>query len=105
MNLRIVSKFATVLLFSGFVLSDAAAAGIQRSGNVTGPGGRQYVTQGNSSCAGGTCTSQQSVTGQNGRTATRTRTGQCSGGKCTIDGSVTGPRGRAVNRTSSFTRN
>lgn len=105
MNLRIVSKFATVLLFSGILLGDAAAAGIQRSGNVTGPGGRQYVTQGNTSCAGGACTSQQSITGPNGKSATRARSAQCAGGQCTTSGTLTGPRGRALQRSGTITRN
>lgn len=105
MNRRNVSKFALTFLITSFLVGEVAAAGIQRSGTITGPRGKTATTQGSGSCAGGSCSSQQSITGPNGRTATRNNSAQCAGGQCTTNHVVAGPNGRGFKRRGTITPN
>jgi hypothetical protein len=98
---KTLAACATVLTIMG---SSAAMAELKRSGTITGPKGKTYVTQGAASCTKGTrtCTFGGSVTGPGGKSWTRSGTATANGsGGVSSTTNYTGPRGRTGTRTGS----
>jgi hypothetical protein len=91
---------ATALILTG--VSAAEARSWQRTAGATGPYGGHWSSSGSGSCAGGSCSSNQSWTGPGGNTVTRSGTTTCSGGSCQGSATYTGPSGNTVTRTRSF---
>jgi hypothetical protein len=88
-----------------FVAQASAANAWTRGGGGVGPGGGTWHSTGSGSCAGGSCSSQQSFTGPAGRTYSRQGSTSCAGGTCNSSATVTGPNGGTVTRSGTISRN
>jgi len=105
MHGRLMTKLAIAALFTALAVTSVDARGFSRSGSVTGPRGNTITSQGSGSCAGGSCSSQQTITGPRGGVTTRSNSAQCANGQCTTSHTTTGPRGQSINRQSTITPN
>jgi hypothetical protein len=100
-----MNKFTSFALATALVLASVSAAEArswQRSAGATGPYGGHWSSSGSGSCAGGSCSSNQSWTGPGGNTVVRSGQTTCSGGSCQGSATYTGPGGATVSRTRSF---
>jgi hypothetical protein len=100
-----MNQFTSFALATALVLTTVSAAEArswQRSAGATGPYGGHWSSSGSGSCAGGSCSSNQSWTGPGGNTVTRSGQTTCSGGSCQGSATYTGPGGATVSRTRSL---
>jgi hypothetical protein len=99
------SAFASLSLVAVLFVAQASAANAwTRVGGGVGPRGGTWHSSGAGSCAGGSCSSNQSFTGPAGRTVTRAGSTSCAGGTCNHSATITGPNGGMVTRNSTVSR-
>lgn len=102
-----MSRLPLLSLASAFVFLATTAADAQgwsRSRTTVGPHGGVWSFNGNGSCAGGTCSSNQVWTRPNGQSVTRHGSTTCSYGHCQGSATYTGPNGGTATRHRSFHR-
>ena len=100
------SIFASLSIVAVLCIAQVSAANAwTRVGGGVGPRGGTWHSSGSGSCAGGSCSSQQSFTGPAGRTYTRQGSTSCAGGTCNSSATLTGPNGGTVTRSGTISRN
>jgi hypothetical protein len=100
------STFASLSIVAVLFVAQASAANAwTRAGGGVGPRGGTWRSTGSGSCAGGSCSSQQSFTGPAGRTYSRQGSTSCAGGTCNSNATVTGPNGGTATRSGTISRN
>jgi hypothetical protein len=105
MTLRKPTIASLSIVAALFVAQTSAANAWTRAGGGVGPRGGTWHSAGSGSCAGGSCSSQQSFTGPAGRAYSRQGSTTCAGATCNSSATFTGPNGGAVTRSGTISRN